>query len=734
MTEETKGKESFRPYARLVSILGDQLISNKWIGVIELVKNCYDADAEDVNVRFVNFSDPHKENRIIEIEDDGDGMTLDIIQNIWMKPATPNKLNKKRSAERFTKKGRLMQGDKGVGRFAIYKLGNLIEIFTKTSETEEIKLTINFRDFTESDEFGEPQTSQPKFLDEVTSNWEKHQTPEKILNSKKQGTLIRISDLRNNWDFDDLDKLDKAFYKMIPPLIPGLEKRIHRDFFVKLFWNNVEVPSSIMPFEKIIDLAPFSFEGSIEDDGRFTFIYRHNRKEAVKEINLFADINHDVAKLKLFRERFYYYDRITKKYTHSRNPSVGEFNFFFYAYDWMNKLEGLTSVEEEYIKENSVYLYRDFTRVYPYGERGVDWLMLSKFRAEDRAGSYFSYNDLVGFIFIKQDENPNLRDAADREGLMNIDGTYDDFVALVQAALKVMKDYVEVDKKRDVLRKEKPFRTLNDEFENAYAELNKKLSKSDDPSLLTTSKKLFQATNNLLESYKDKVSIAQELAGIGMAVEKSSHDTFAILKKLRSNVLEYSEKFENGTVTKDELMEFLEDVIENLDFLYQELQVLQPLFRVARKVTKDVVVKEVAARVVRYFKRDTEGEIEVRVKVEGDLVIKTNTGLVLQVLINLMDNAVYWLKQEDIKDKKILIFIDGNNNRLIFADNGPGINQDISEMIFSEFFSMKAEGRGLGLYIVRELLERISAQISVIENPQLKILPGANFLLQFADK
>src|SRR5947207_3997984 len=103
--EPESGTEPFRPYARLVSILGDQLITSKWVGVIELVKNCYDADANDVFVRFLNFGIVG-ESPVIEIEDDGDGMNLDTIRNVWMKPATPHKLNRKNSGDaktRFTK-------------------------------------------------------------------------------------------------------------------------------------------------------------------------------------------------------------------------------------------------------------------------------------------------------------------------------------------------------------------------------------------------------------------------------------------------------------------------------------------------------------------------------------------------------------------------------------------------------------------------------------------------------
>src|SRR5258708_13705535 len=147
------GTEVFRPYARLISSLGDQMITSKWVGVIELVKNCYDADASEVSVRFLNF-DVAGGVPVIEIEDDGDGMTLDTILNVWMKPATPYKLNQKKSKQhRYTNKGRVMQGDKGVGRFAVYKLGNYVEIFTKTIDTPEVHLVLNFGEYAQDDEF-----------------------------------------------------------------------------------------------------------------------------------------------------------------------------------------------------------------------------------------------------------------------------------------------------------------------------------------------------------------------------------------------------------------------------------------------------------------------------------------------------------------------------------------------------------------------------------------------------
>ena len=702
MGVKEQGSEKFRPYARLVSILGDQLISNKWVGVIELVKNCYDADAEKVSVRFLNFDNKSSQNPLmIEIEDDGDGMNLDTVLNVWMKPATPNKLNKKKSDNRFTKKGRLMQGDKGVGRFAVYKLGNYIDLFTKTKEADEVNVKVNFKEYSQDDEFENDNLKvNTKFLDEITNIWIVNETPTEIKNKKNQGTLIRISDLRNEWKEDDLKKLVNAFYKMIPPIIPGFEEKIERGFNVEVFWNTKKIHSdNTITVDQLIPLAPFSFVGSIEDSGKFTFIYRHNKKEIIDEINLFEDIEHDIKKLKLFKEQFMF-EKTRNDWEVHRKSNIGEFNFFFYAFDLNDPMHSLKEKEKDTLKDNSVYLYRDFTRVYPYGERGQDWLMLSKLRAEDRAGSYFSYNDLLGFIFISQEKNPKLRDSADREGLMNIDGAYDDLVALMQAGLKVMKDFVDIDKRKDALKREKPFISANKQFNDAFSQLTNSLAELDNKNLLDRSQKLYKATNSLIQQYKEKLSITNELAGIGMAVEKSSHDTYTLLKRLQANAEEFTEKFETDKVTKKELEQFLKDLSDNLEFLYQELQILQPLFRVARKVTKDISVNDIAERVKRYFKKELEEKISFSIDDKlGDVVVKTNTGLILQILINLMDNAIYWLNQKNDAKKQIVLKLDAANKKIIFADNGPGIKKDVNEVIFMEFYTTKSEGRGLGLYL-----------------------------------
>ena len=140
-----KEKVIFKPRARILLQLGEQLIRNESIALLELVKNSYDADASTVKVIMRNVDDP--ESGVIIIEDDGCGMTLDIIKNVWMVPGSDYKEKLVREKRRTSKFGRLPLGEKGIGRFAVHKLGDVVEIITRAENNPEIYLQIDWTAF-----------------------------------------------------------------------------------------------------------------------------------------------------------------------------------------------------------------------------------------------------------------------------------------------------------------------------------------------------------------------------------------------------------------------------------------------------------------------------------------------------------------------------------------------------------------------------------------------------------
>jgi hypothetical protein len=130
----------FRPRARLLQLLGDQLIGTPRLAVFELVKNGYDADARRVTVTLMNLG---KSDATIVVEDDGDGMTLETIRDIWLVPAHDHR-EAQRKALRRTRLNRLPLGEKGLGRFAVHKLGDRIELVTRAKDSSECVVIIDW--------------------------------------------------------------------------------------------------------------------------------------------------------------------------------------------------------------------------------------------------------------------------------------------------------------------------------------------------------------------------------------------------------------------------------------------------------------------------------------------------------------------------------------------------------------------------------------------------------------
>ncbi len=134
----------FTPKARLIQILGEHLIKDATVGLIELVKNSYDADATEVEIVMESLNT--KQGKII-IKDNGIGMSEDDFINKWMNPASGHKEIEKEKKKR-TELGRLPLGEKGVGRFAVQQIGNRLKMFSKIkNEDKELSVEINWNDF-----------------------------------------------------------------------------------------------------------------------------------------------------------------------------------------------------------------------------------------------------------------------------------------------------------------------------------------------------------------------------------------------------------------------------------------------------------------------------------------------------------------------------------------------------------------------------------------------------------
>lgn len=168
----------FRPKAQILIQLGDQLIKNEGIALLELIKNSYDADATECEVN-LSYLDSEMLGEIV-IEDNGVGMSFETIRDVWMQPGNTHKKNQV-DEDKKTNLGRLPIGEKGIGRFGIHKLGKEIEIITRSKGNPEVYFKIDWSKFDSN-----------QFLDEIPITI-KEREPQKFMNST--GTRIQRNDL-----------------------------------------------------------------------------------------------------------------------------------------------------------------------------------------------------------------------------------------------------------------------------------------------------------------------------------------------------------------------------------------------------------------------------------------------------------------------------------------------------------------------------------------------------------
>ena len=193
------------------------------------------------------------------------------------------------------------------------------------------------------------------------------------------------------------------------------------------------------------------------------------------------------------------------------------------------------------------------------------------------------------------------------------------------------------------------------------------------------------------------------------------------------------EDIDGGILSDEQIESDLHSIRGIFSFVRDRMGDIQLLFKSSKQRRRNIRFTDLLEKVEKIYSRTFKREnINYNVvKIGSPIIAKCTDAVILQLLINLFDNAIYWLGMPDMAEKKITITLDGNNQQVIFSDNGPGIRDDDKPFIFEAFYSGKEDGRGLGLYIARQLLQRMGYSISLAEIDSEKVLPGANFVINF---
>lgn len=209
-------KMKYKISSRATILLGRESVSKVESALIELIKNTYDADATMCYILF------DVENDSILLIDDGSGMTKKIIEDNWMMIGTDNK-----KKEYISKKKRIKSGEKGIGRFALDRLGGVCELFTKSQEEHAtIRWKTNWNSFEEEGNLLEDIEAEFEYVSlslyELIPDTVKNKIIQLEHRIEKEidfstGTIIKISNLRDEWTNNQIERIKKSMEFLIPP-------------------------------------------------------------------------------------------------------------------------------------------------------------------------------------------------------------------------------------------------------------------------------------------------------------------------------------------------------------------------------------------------------------------------------------------------------------------------------------------------------------------------------------
>lgn len=266
-------------------------------------------------------------------------------------------------------------------------------------------------------------------------------------------------------------------------------------------------------------------------------------------------------------------------------------------------------------------------------------------------------------------------------------------------------------------------------LESIFKESQERLAKRVNPYLEHLERLSFEVDeDNLVGYYKTQFDEMKkdweqtyELAQLGIAVEIIDHQFNTLYSQLAESIKSLKANLQPSKEA--------ENKYKNLDTAFDHLQdnykLLQPLYRTTGRIRKDIAGSELKEYVEDFFKsRLDENKIKFTISPTAEKWTAFSFESIFKpVLINIINNAIYWLQPVDKREIKI----DAKDNRLLIMNSGEPIEDYMLDDIFKLFYSNRPKGRGIGLYLAKQSLNGIGYEIEATNNPKYNQLNGACF-------
>jgi len=737
-------KLNYKISSRATILLGRESVSKVDSAIIELVKNTYDADA---SFCFLCFDE---KNDCIYIIDNGVGMTREIIENYWMLIGTDNKQREFRSL-----KGRVKSGEKGIGRFALDRLGNACDMYTQNkSSGKTIHWHTNWAQFEEGGKLLEDMSATIEDLSDSFISY----LPESIRKNIKKfcnntgeyslqtGTFFRISGLRDKWD----NRFCKAIQSSLSYLLPST---IHDDFGIAV----METINSEYALIQNDITDEYDYKVKATFDGEYFNITIDRNEFDVDRIPS------DVFEMDRFKEYPYRREDFEKrlivkklsimdllsnndKAKAERVRKVGAFSFeyVFMKLSVSKELlfcKEISKMRRRWMQLNAgIKVYRDSFWVRPYGEQNgkFDWLGLDARKSKNPTavsspGESWTVRNAQGYgvVSISRVYNPLIVDMSSREGLIEND-TYHNLQDVLTAIIslferdrayiaRTLKMYSDiVNQKENVKQEGNEIAKLILEQESRYE------NKEGDNTQYEHTRKLAEAVQYYQEEREElvsEISLLRSLATNGLITSAIVHD----LKSIKGQLVNRVDTFKKAISLNNKMLidRHLSDLQNNDVFLKAWISVITTQTRADKRKRTKHNLPELITNTVNTLDPILRRK-KIVLEIHHDKIDFERRVFPIDIesiVYNLIINSMEAFESSKIVERHIVIQLSTDDMfHFKYYDNGKGIDPIFKDPydIFKFGTTSKVDsngekiGTGLGMYIVSSTLREYNSAPKLI--------------------
>lgn len=784
----------FEMASHVIFQLGEQLITNEYQALVELVKNSYDAGSNSCLVKVNRIMTPPEGSAFPNaagfamVSDRGKGMSRTDIMMHWLKVSdSPKRVEKARRARQVEKAaesdpatraaeraGRWPLGDKGLGRLGTQRIGSNVEVFTSDGK-EHTHFAFSWDAFRGAKNLSDVRVKLVP------------PSPDNPLRKTKPGTTVLVSGLGNAFEHPNAaETFNVELSKLISPYasIPNFAVSVEfdgqkldlisfeegeftsaqRTFTIDFNGQRLRLGGSVSTTYSgarlRADTRPLYDKFIAKDNGQRFAAWLHKNKKAKAEQLGFAWLDE--------RHAFHFESTFSEEDLHDkevdvevRNGNPGPFDGYVHAIDLPEAMD-----DEEFLdwfgvpreqegegaeldlnpsldRDETSRKFKEFSgiRVYRDGfevRMSKDWLDLGRGQTESSSFYNLRPSNVLGCIRLTTEQNQALEETSSRQDFTD-SRAFRNFKELNRLLVSFSRDCQAFIRRSEMKfiaemiggkKKTSPTATTMVQASSEAGKLIAKarqLARQGDAvkaaSVLDDMQDQISVLKSMAEEAERNKRFVHQVAALGISAESFAHELHREIKNLRDDVKQLLRKIKAGKAEGQDMRQFLAGLERKMLVLQKQAAVIEPQLSYIRESKKRVSLAKTAKDFVALQRPNLlSQDIEIECVIDDGRPpqdLRINEGRLALILGNLLDNSVYWVRRavQDDPGKKGKITLTVSGLQIWFEDNGPGISKQVENTLFEPFESMKpqktAEGRGLGLFIVKNMVTDMRCSITL---------------------